>query len=149
MSSRSITIVSSGRSTRLDYNGMRMYNTQLSSQPKLALEEDRESGIGSTLDLSGSFDGYSQHTNHHFNKPSLREADRLPIEKGSSPQTTAVTLNKIRQLLISLSKIPLLFILLFLFVCSLDTLSSAFQLAGGKYSNPHCPPQQGNSDSAS
>ncbi|GAA6235259.1 sodium-dependent phosphate transport protein 2A-like isoform X1 [Lates japonicus] len=132
MSSRSITIVSSGRSTRLDYNGMRMYNTQLSSQPKLALEEDRESGIGSTLDLSGSFDGYSQHTNHHFNKPSLREADRLPIEKGSSPQTTAVTLNKIRQLLISLSKIPLLFILLFLFVCSLDTLSSAFQLAGGK-----------------
>ncbi|XP_018555030.1 sodium-dependent phosphate transport protein 2A isoform X2 [Lates calcarifer] len=132
MSSRPITIVSSGRSTKLDYNGMRMYSTQLSSQPKLALEEDSESGIGSTLDLSGSFDGYSQHTNHHFNTPSLREADRLPIEKGSSPQTTAVTLNKIRQLLISLSKIPLLFILLFLFVCSLDTLSSAFQLAGGK-----------------
>uniref|UniRef100_A0A3Q2QQX2 Sodium-dependent phosphate transport protein 2A n=1 Tax=Fundulus heteroclitus TaxID=8078 RepID=A0A3Q2QQX2_FUNHE len=39
---------------------------------------------------------------------------------------------KIKQLLINLSKIPLLFILLFLFICSLDTLSSAFQLAGGK-----------------
>uniref|UniRef100_A0A671WKP8 Sodium-dependent phosphate transport protein 2A n=1 Tax=Sparus aurata TaxID=8175 RepID=A0A671WKP8_SPAAU len=32
----------------------------------------------------------------------------------------------------NISKIPLLFILLFFFVCSLDTLSSAFQLAGGK-----------------
>uniref|UniRef100_A0A3B4WM07 Sodium-dependent phosphate transport protein 2A n=1 Tax=Seriola lalandi dorsalis TaxID=1841481 RepID=A0A3B4WM07_SERLL len=103
MCSRSITILSSGRSTCLDHNGMRMHG-------KLPLEEDRESGIGSTLDLSSS---YNQHTN-------------------CSPQTTTVTPNKIRQLLINLSKIPLLFILLFFFVCSLDTLSSAFQLAGGK-----------------
>ncbi|XP_039975154.1 sodium-dependent phosphate transport protein 2B isoform X2 [Xiphias gladius] len=132
MPSRSITIVFSGRSTELDHNGMRMNGTQLSSQPKLPLEEDRESGIGSTLDLSSSFEGYNRHTNHHTSKPSLRKADRLPIEKDGSPQTTAVTPNKIRQLLINLSKIPLLFILLFFFVCSLDTLSSAFQLAGGK-----------------
>uniref|UniRef100_A0A3B3WU21 Sodium-dependent phosphate transport protein 2A n=1 Tax=Poecilia mexicana TaxID=48701 RepID=A0A3B3WU21_9TELE len=40
--------------------------------------------------------------------------------------------SKIKQRLINLSKFPLLFILLFLFICSLDTLSSAFQLAGGK-----------------
>uniref|UniRef100_A0A7N8X337 Sodium-dependent phosphate transport protein 2A n=1 Tax=Mastacembelus armatus TaxID=205130 RepID=A0A7N8X337_9TELE len=109
-----------------------MHGTQLSSQAKLPQEEDRESGIGSTTDLSSGFEGYNQHTNHHSNHPSLREADRLPREKDSSPQTTSATSNKIKQLLINLSKIPLLFILLFLFVCSLDTLSSAFQLAGGK-----------------
>lgn len=118
MSSRTITIVSSGRSTELDYNGnllvsipitllfmslrcfkadlyllgvyscslfsgLRMHDTQLSSNPKLPLEEDRESGIGSTLDLSSSFERYNQHTNHHCNKPSLGEADRPPREKGT------------------------------------------------------------------
>uniref|UniRef100_A0A3Q3JKD1 Sodium-dependent phosphate transport protein 2A n=1 Tax=Monopterus albus TaxID=43700 RepID=A0A3Q3JKD1_MONAL len=127
MSSRPITIVSSGRSTELDYNGLMMHGTQLPSQAKLLLEEDRESGIGSTLDLSSSFEGYNQHTNQHSSKPSLREAGN------SSLQTTAAeTSNKIKQLLINLSKIPLLLVLLFFFVCSLDTLSSAFQLAGGK-----------------
>lgn len=60
-----------------------MHDTQLSSNPKLPLEEDRESGIGSTLDLSSSFEGYNQHTNHHYNKPSPGEADRPPKEKGS------------------------------------------------------------------
>ncbi|KAK9518004.1 hypothetical protein VZT92_023333 [Zoarces viviparus] len=133
MLSRSITIVSSGRSTGLHYNGgMRMHSTQLSSQPKLPQEEDRESGIGSTLDLCSSFEGHNQHTNHHSSKPAFRETDGLPKQKDSSPQTTAVSQNKTRQLLINLSKIPLLLILFFLFVCSLDTLSSAFQLAGGK-----------------
>ncbi|XP_044061378.1 sodium-dependent phosphate transport protein 2A isoform X4 [Siniperca chuatsi] len=131
MSYRSITIVSSGRSAGLDCNGLRMHGTQFSSQPKLQLEEDRESGIGSTLDISSGFEGYSQHTNHHSNTPSLREADRFPKERDSSPQTTAVSPNKIKQLL-NLLKVPLLFVLLFFFVCSLDTLSSAFQLAGGK-----------------
>lgn len=129
MSSRSITIVSSGRSAGLDYSGRRMHAPQL----KLPLEEeDRESGIGSTLDLSSSSEGYSHHTNHSSIKPSLNQADRPHREKDSSLQTSAVSPNKIKPLLISLSKIPLLFILLFLFVCSLDTLSSAFQLAGGK-----------------
>ncbi|XP_044061376.1 sodium-dependent phosphate transport protein 2A isoform X2 [Siniperca chuatsi] len=82
MSYRSITIVSSGRSAGLDCNGLRMHGTQFSSQPKLQLEEDRESGIGSTLDISSGFEGYSQHTNHHSNTPSLREADRFPKERG-------------------------------------------------------------------
>uniref|UniRef100_A0A8C7KKD4 Sodium-dependent phosphate transport protein 2A n=1 Tax=Oncorhynchus kisutch TaxID=8019 RepID=A0A8C7KKD4_ONCKI len=40
--------------------------------------------------------------------------------------------NRVRELFINCSKIPLLLLLLFFFVCSLDTLSSAFQLAGGK-----------------
>ncbi|XP_025020360.1 sodium-dependent phosphate transport protein 2A [Python bivittatus] len=37
-----------------------------------------------------------------------------------------------RSILISLLKVPLMFAFLYLFVCSLDVLSSAFQLAGGK-----------------
>ncbi|XP_070693298.1 sodium-dependent phosphate transport protein 2A-like isoform X2 [Pempheris klunzingeri] len=132
MSCRSITIVSSGWSTGLEYKGVRIHSAQLSPRPKPQLEEDRESGIGSTLDLSSSFEFYNRHTNHHSDTPSLREAKRLPKERDNSPQLTAVSPNKIKQLFINLSKIPLLFILLFLFVCSLDTLSSAFQLAGGK-----------------
>lgn len=60
-----------------------MQGSPLSSQPKLPLEEDRESGIGSTLDLSSSIEGHHLHTNHHGNIPSLREADRLPKEKGT------------------------------------------------------------------
>ncbi|KAG8004077.1 Sodium-dependent phosphate transport protein 2A, partial [Nibea albiflora] len=81
MSSRSITIVSSGRSPALGHSGWRMHDTELSPQPKLPLEDDRESGIGSTLDLSVNFEGYNRHTNHHSITPSLREADRLPEEK--------------------------------------------------------------------
>lgn len=60
-----------------------MQGTLLSSQPKLPLEEDRESGIGSTLDLSSSIEGYHLRTNQNSNTPSLREADRLPKEKGT------------------------------------------------------------------
>ncbi|XP_034297844.1 sodium-dependent phosphate transport protein 2A isoform X2 [Pantherophis guttatus] len=37
-----------------------------------------------------------------------------------------------RSILISFLKVPLMFAFLYLFVCSLDVLSSAFQLAGGK-----------------
>uniref|UniRef100_UPI0037E876D7 sodium-dependent phosphate transport protein 2A-like n=1 Tax=Semicossyphus pulcher TaxID=241346 RepID=UPI0037E876D7 len=133
MSSRSITIVSSRRSTGPDYNGMKMHGAQLPSKPKLLLEEDRESGIGSTLDLSSSIEGYNRHTNHRSGSPSPGEAGGLPTEKRRiihpSPGCAA---DQTKQLLINLCKIPLLFVLLFLFVCSLDTLSSAFQLAGGK-----------------
>ncbi|XP_056143795.1 sodium-dependent phosphate transport protein 2A-like [Lampris incognitus] len=40
--------------------------------------------------------------------------------------------HKIRKLFVNFLKIPLLLVLIFLFVCSLDILSSAFQLVGGK-----------------
>uniref|UniRef100_A0A3Q3H0G2 Sodium-dependent phosphate transport protein 2A n=1 Tax=Labrus bergylta TaxID=56723 RepID=A0A3Q3H0G2_9LABR len=102
-------------------SGERAQGTQLSSKPKQLLEEDRESGIGSTLDLTSRLEGYNQHINHHSSSPSLGEPGTLPTEK-----------DKTKQLLINLTKIPLLLMLLFFFVCSLDTLSSAFQLAGGK-----------------
>ncbi|XP_047196433.1 sodium-dependent phosphate transport protein 2A [Hippoglossus stenolepis] len=117
----SITFVTYGRSTGLVHKEMRLPGTRLSSQPKLLLEEDREAGLHSTLDLSGALEGCNQHTDHHSNKPSLPQADTLPLETAT-----------IGQHLTGLSKIPLLLVLLFLFVCSLDTLSSAFQLAGGK-----------------
>lgn len=52
-------------------------------QPKLSVEEDRESGIGSTLDLTSSPENYKQHNNHLFNKPSVNEAGRLPLETGT------------------------------------------------------------------
>ncbi|KAM6924317.1 sodium-dependent phosphate transport protein 2A isoform 2-T2 [Xenentodon cancila] len=130
MSSCYITIVSSGRSAELNYSGVRMHVPQLSSQPKLQTEEDRESGIGSILDLTSSFEGYSEHFNHHSSKPQLSETDGLPEERGSPAQTPAESLHTLKRHLINISKVLLLFILLFLFVCSLDTLSSAFQLAG-------------------
>ena len=68
-----------GCTLELLLSGLRMHGTQ----PKPLLEEDRESGIGSTLDLSSSFEGCRQHTNHQSNAPSLREAHRLPEEKGT------------------------------------------------------------------
>uniref|UniRef100_A0A8C4HXX7 Sodium-dependent phosphate transport protein 2A n=1 Tax=Dicentrarchus labrax TaxID=13489 RepID=A0A8C4HXX7_DICLA len=39
---------------------------------------------------------------------------------------------RVKPVVSGLCKVPLLFLLLYLFVCSLDILSSAFQLAGGK-----------------
>ncbi|XP_077958332.1 sodium-dependent phosphate transport protein 2A isoform X1 [Gasterosteus aculeatus] len=128
MSSRSIAIVSSGRSTGLpDNGGMMMHGTPFSSQPKPPQEEDRESGIGSNLDLR-SFEGQNLPS-----QPAFRETERRPKQEVSCLRSTEVSQSsKTRQLLISLSKIPLLLVLFFLFVCSLDTLSSAFQLAGGK-----------------
>ncbi|XP_015246423.1 PREDICTED: sodium-dependent phosphate transport protein 2A [Cyprinodon variegatus] len=92
---------------------------------KLKLEEDRESGIGSTIDLTGNSEG--EHPSRLFTVLSINTPDRE-----SSQHATAGSPGKIKQLLIKLSKIPLLFILLYFFICSLDTLSSAFQLAGGK-----------------
>ncbi|CAB1421145.1 unnamed protein product [Pleuronectes platessa] len=135
-----ITFVTYGRSTGLVHQEMRLPCARLFSQPKLPLVEDRESGLRSTLDLSSTLEGCNQHTDHHSNKPSPPQADTLPAEKGQlSSHIVRLTVSLLLvcfaqlrsgQLLIGLSKNPLLLILLFLFVCSLDTLSSAFQLAG-------------------
>uniref|UniRef100_A0A667ZZZ4 Sodium-dependent phosphate transport protein 2A n=1 Tax=Myripristis murdjan TaxID=586833 RepID=A0A667ZZZ4_9TELE len=104
----------------------RLHSGLLPSQPKLPLEDDRESGIGSTLDLISSFESYNNQTNQTLSNKSA------PVEADCSPHTSAGNPHKIKELFLNLSKIPLLLVLLFLFVCSLDTLSSAFQLAGGK-----------------
>uniref|UniRef100_A0A8C6PT15 Sodium-dependent phosphate transport protein 2A n=1 Tax=Nothobranchius furzeri TaxID=105023 RepID=A0A8C6PT15_NOTFU len=46
--------------------------------------------------------------------------------------TFPLILLRVKKLAFTLFKIPLLFLLLYIFVCSLDILSSAFQLAGGR-----------------
>ncbi|MED6241761.1 hypothetical protein ATANTOWER_026153 [Ataeniobius toweri] len=45
---------------------------------------------------------------------------------------TKAKLQRLKKTVYTLLKIPLLFLVLYIFVCSLDILSSAFQLAGGK-----------------
>lgn len=42
-------------------------------------------------------------------------------------------LQRLRNVAFTVFKVPVLFLLLYFFVCSLDILSSAFQLAGGKH----------------
>ncbi|KAK0150469.1 Sodium-dependent phosphate transport protein 2A [Merluccius polli] len=84
-------------------------------------EEDRESGLGSTLDLINSPEGHDP--DPEYGKPD---------ETGSARQTSTENPPKTSNFCVSLAKIPLLLFLLFSFVCSLDTLSSAFQLAGGE-----------------
>lgn len=39
---------------------------------------------------------------------------------------------KLHRVVVNILKVPLMLVFLYLFVCSLDVLSSAFQLAGGR-----------------
>uniref|UniRef100_A0A3B5R4W2 Sodium-dependent phosphate transport protein 2A n=1 Tax=Xiphophorus maculatus TaxID=8083 RepID=A0A3B5R4W2_XIPMA len=45
---------------------------------------------------------------------------------------TESLLPRVKKTALTLLKLPLLFLLLYIFICSLDILSSAFQLVGGK-----------------
>lgn len=122
MTSQSATTLPSGCMPGPDRRGSKV------TQPKVEEEEDRESGIGSTPGLSRSGGNSSRHVaDGHCNALSRCEAGG-PTER----EDTQPSANKTKRLLLSLSKVPPLLVLLFLFVCSLDTLSSAFQLAGGK-----------------
>lgn len=47
------------------------------------------------------------------------------------------TKGKVLRVLVSVGKIALLLGFLYMFICSLDILSSAFQLVGGKHTNTH------------
>ncbi|XP_062332916.1 sodium-dependent phosphate transport protein 2A [Osmerus eperlanus] len=123
MSSRPITIMVSRGGQIANYNGGGAVTPGLASLPKLLREEDRESGIGSTLDLTTSWGGLDTQT-------PLDPQD--PQENASSSLGSMETPGGIRKTFLTWSKIPAALLLLFLFVCSLDTLSSAFQLVGGK-----------------
>ncbi|XP_048190049.1 sodium-dependent phosphate transport protein 2A isoform X2 [Perognathus longimembris pacificus] len=61
---------------------------------------------------------------------------KLVLEEEQKPGSTQARepklAQKLRQGIATLIKVPLMLVLLYLFVCSLDVLSSAFQLAGGK-----------------
>uniref|UniRef100_A0A3Q3WZ90 Sodium-dependent phosphate transport protein 2A n=1 Tax=Mola mola TaxID=94237 RepID=A0A3Q3WZ90_MOLML len=66
----------------------------------------------------------------HFtiNSASFKHIDALQdLIMEPQPKT-----QRVKTVVSTLCKIPLLFLLLYLFVCSLDILSSAFQLAGGR-----------------
>ncbi|XP_023847772.1 sodium-dependent phosphate transport protein 2A-like [Salvelinus sp. IW2-2015] len=135
MSSRLITIISSSVEPMINYNGGRTHGTPASLRPKHLLEEDRESGLGSTLDLISSLEGYSQEDEptSPTSSPKQREGNSPPKEQAATAEPDMeLSPNRVREFFINCSKIPLLLLLLFFFVCSLDTLSSAFQLAGGK-----------------
>ncbi|CAL8263935.1 unnamed protein product [Lota lota] len=65
--------------------------------------------------------------------PSSSSSSLLPLSPSSSSASSQKPAEgRMTNFFISLAKIPLLLFLLYAFVCSLDTLSSAFQLAGGK-----------------
>ena len=53
---------------------------------------------------------------------------------GPSPEPGLA--QKLRRVGLTLLKVPLMLVFLYLFVCSLDVLSSAFQLAGGRGTEP-------------
>uniref|UniRef100_A0A8C9WHP4 Sodium-dependent phosphate transport protein 2A n=1 Tax=Scleropages formosus TaxID=113540 RepID=A0A8C9WHP4_SCLFO len=74
-------------------------------------------GSGSTLDLINNCHVADEENDF----PELWKEQKLSKETDTT-----------KLLLINISKIPLLLFLLFMFICSLDILSSAFQLAGGK-----------------
>nr|XP_025148719.1 sodium-dependent phosphate transport protein 2A isoform X2 [Bubalus bubalis] len=68
---------------------------------------------------------YGEVVEHHDPLPA-----KLALEDERKPEPGLV--QKLRRAGVTLLKVPLMLCFLYLFVCSLDVLSSAFQLAGGK-----------------
>lgn len=64
--------------------------------------------------------------------PSTPTPTRLPCSQVARPSPEPGLAQKLRWAGVTLLKAPLMLAFLYLFVCSLDVLSSAFQLAGGK-----------------
>ncbi|XP_017559326.2 sodium-dependent phosphate transport protein 2A isoform X1 [Pygocentrus nattereri] len=122
MSSRPIRIISTGTGKMSSFNGMNLHSSRAS--------ECAECDMGSTVDLISSC---SHLHSSGPGSPSHETWDggRLPKIQ-VLPEAPHGEKTKMKSLFISVMKIPLLFFLLYCFVCSLDTLSSAFQLAGGK-----------------
>ncbi|XP_035288336.1 sodium-dependent phosphate transport protein 2A-like [Anguilla anguilla] len=84
----------------------------------------RELGSFSTLDLISSCEGCKTETQ----SPKTCGVQSMP----NAPVPTRDGRWRVMSLFINVSKVPVLLLLLYTFVCSLDVLSSAFQLAGGK-----------------
>ncbi|KAG9346729.1 hypothetical protein JZ751_007043 [Albula glossodonta] len=101
------------------------------SEPEMIDQGDMISD--STLDLISDCENYEVESC----APKPWEEQRLPKVNGECEQGHTVLshpprekMDQLKSLFINISKIPLLLILLFMFVCSLDVLSSSFQLAG-------------------
>ncbi|KAJ8347933.1 hypothetical protein SKAU_G00265220 [Synaphobranchus kaupii] len=84
----------------------------------------RDLGSISTLDLISSCGGC---------KSDAQSSKICGVQSGPNvPVPMRERRWRVMSLFIGISKVPVLFLLLYTFVCSLDVLSSAFQLAGGK-----------------
>ncbi|XP_064181523.1 sodium-dependent phosphate transport protein 2A-like [Anguilla rostrata] len=82
---------------------------------------------GSTLDLIGN----CERSEAECHPPKPWEEQRLPkVKVPAEPRREKMA--EMKSLFVNIAKIPSLLFLLFMFVCSLDVLSSSFQLAGGK-----------------
>ncbi|XP_066524004.1 sodium-dependent phosphate transport protein 2A [Hoplias malabaricus] len=124
MSSRPIRIISNSTGQVGSYNGMNLHSHSSSEC------EECNIAMGSTVDLISS----CSHTHSTGLSSMSREGwdgGRLPKVQ-VPPEAPRGEQARMKSLFISVMKIPLLFFLLYCFVCSLDILSSAFQLAGGK-----------------
>ncbi|XP_062856835.1 sodium-dependent phosphate transport protein 2A [Trichomycterus rosablanca] len=122
MSSRPIRIISTNTGQEGNCNGMNLQSSNacdcMDSDSGLCMD----AGLGSTVDLINS-------CNHaHCSKKHFPPYKSWP----SNIQVPGAQWKRTKSLFMNVMKIPFLFFLLYCFVCSLDTLSSAFQLAGGK-----------------
>ncbi|XP_041948017.1 sodium-dependent phosphate transport protein 2A [Alosa sapidissima] len=75
----------------------------------------------------------SQHAlQGHQDDSSPHKTTEVSINQHSGQGSCRGHEGRLTSILTSLSKVSVLFLLLYMFICSLDVLSSAFQLAGGK-----------------
>ncbi|XP_058263942.1 sodium-dependent phosphate transport protein 2A isoform X2 [Hemibagrus wyckioides] len=123
MSSRPITIISSKTGQGGNYHGMNLHSHRVCERMESDSSLCGESGLGSTVDLISSCSHTCNRNHYPVYKPWLPKV-QVPTDDPRDRR------KKINSILIGVLKIPLLFFLLYCFVCSLDTLSSAFQLAG-------------------
>ncbi|XP_017341723.1 sodium-dependent phosphate transport protein 2A isoform X1 [Ictalurus punctatus] len=126
MPSRPITIISNKTGQGGTYHGMNLHSSRMCECTESDSAQCGESGLGSTVDLISSCSHTQCSQNHcpaHKNwLPKVQVPREDPRERRQ----------RMKSAFIGVLKIPILFFLLYCFVCSLDTLSSAFQLAGGK-----------------
>ncbi|KAI1898451.1 hypothetical protein AGOR_G00072490 [Albula goreensis] len=126
-SSRSVAIATNIRAPVINCKEVGFSGTMpyVFSEPEMIDQGDMISD--STLDLISDCENYEAESC----APKPWEEQRLPnVNVLSHPP--GEKMDQLKSLFINISKIPLLLILLFMFVCSLDVLSSSFQLAGGK-----------------
>ncbi|KAG5284964.1 hypothetical protein AALO_G00032460 [Alosa alosa] len=80
----------------------------------------------------------SQHAlQGHQDDSSPHKTTEVSINQHSGQGSCRGHEGRLTSILTSLSKVSVLFLLLYMFICSLDVLSSAFQLAN--LCTPHCP----------
>ncbi|XP_039630853.1 sodium-dependent phosphate transport protein 2A [Polypterus senegalus] len=103
-------------------SGIRIHGTKPYHLPGVATIDHGYCCPGSTGDLISNLDRFE------LEPHSAKVSQRLPKVKEPRREENDGMKSKV----ISFMKVPMMFLFLYMFVCSLDVLSSAFQLAGGK-----------------